>query len=72
MGQLLAWYRSESAHELHKHKWRHGRISVSLVSLIHITHSLELSSLSSSIDTYDNNIDLYGMVLENTEIQRTF
>lgn len=49
IGQLLAWYRNESAHELHKHKCRHGRISVSRVSLMQITHSLELSSLSSSI-----------------------
>lgn len=48
IGQLLAWYRSESAQELHRHKCRHGRIRVSLTSHMQITHSEPLSSVSSS------------------------
>ncbi|CAH2240385.1 jg20403, partial [Pararge aegeria aegeria] len=40
--------RSESAHELHRHRWRHGRISVSRTSHMQITHSEPPSSVSSS------------------------
>lgn len=48
IGQLLAWYLKESAQELHKHKWRQGKIKVSRTSHIQITHSDPLSSVSSS------------------------
>jgi hypothetical protein len=48
MGQLLAWYRSVSAQEVHRHRWRQGRISVSRRSDRHTTHSLLLSLFSSS------------------------
>lgn len=48
MGQLLAWYRSVSAQEVQRHRWRQGRISVSRRSDRHTTHSLLLSLFSSS------------------------
>lgn len=48
IGQLFAWYRRLSAHELQRHRWRQGRIRVSRVSHIHMTHSEPLSSMSSS------------------------
>ena len=48
MGQLFAWYRSESAQVLHRHRCRQGRIRVSRMSDIQITHSDPVSSRSSS------------------------
>lgn len=48
IGQLLAWYRKESAHELHRHRCLQGRINVSLTSHMQITHSEPPSSVSSS------------------------
>ena len=48
IGQLLAWYLSDSAQALHKHRCRHGKIKVSLMSDIQMTHSAPLSSGSSS------------------------
>lgn len=53
MGQLLAWYRRESAQELHRQRCLHGRISVSLISHIQITHSEPLSSVSSSAPAWN-------------------
>mgnify|MGYP005984290401 CR=1 FL=1 len=55
IGQLLAWYLKESAQELHRHKWRQGRIKVSRTSHMQITHSEPLSSVSSSPDCYNKS-----------------
>ncbi len=48
MGQQLAWYRRVSAQALQRHKCLHGRMSVSLTSDKHTTHSALLSLISSS------------------------
>ncbi len=54
IGQLFAWYLSESAHVLQRQRCRHGRISVSRISDIQITHSEPLSSRSSSYESQND------------------
>lgn len=62
MGQLLAWYRSVSAQEVQRHKWRQGRISVSRKSDRHTTHSLLLSLFSSSEGCGDKCLHVSGFL----------
>jgi hypothetical protein len=49
IGQLFDCTRKFTAHILHRQKWRHGRISVSRISHMHITHSMPLSSSCSPL-----------------------
>lgn len=59
MGHILAWYRNDSAQLLHKQRWRHGKMSVSRISDIHMTHSAPLSSSSSSGSTCCKKKQIY-------------
>ena len=52
IGQALDWNRRFSAHKLHKHKCRHGRMMVSRCSFMQTIQSPPVSSQSSSPESY--------------------